>query len=134
MEAKEGLLRIGVPTGFGTNGVRKEAVKIAKVMLAEMGSGKVEEHWGKYYTSRVPEEDYPGFLYHKWGVVLSAEVSDVEYAKSIMLSFNYDDIYMLESERREENKEYFRQHTPEIYSYTNKWVGDDYTRDKKVCY
>jgi len=117
MEAKEGLLRIGVPTGFGTNGVRKEAVKIAKVMLAEMGSGKVEEHWGKYYTPKVPEQHYPGHFYHKWGVVLSTEVLDVEYAKLIMLSFDYDDVDMLESERRKENKEYFRKHTPEIYSY-----------------
>jgi hypothetical protein len=117
MEAKEGLLRIGVPTGFGTNGVRKEAVKIAKVMLAEMGSGKVEEHWGKYYTPKVPEQHYPGHFYHKWGVVLSTEVPDVEYARSIMLSFDYDTVDMLESERRKENKEYFRKHTPEIYSY-----------------
>ncbi len=120
MEAKSGLLRIGVPTGFGTNGVRKEAVKIAKVMLAEMGSGKVEEHWGKYYTPKVPEEDYPGYLYHKWGVVLSAEVPDVEYAKLIMLSFDYHDVDMLDSEKRNlhtyYNEKHYLRHN-QLYNY-----------------
>jgi hypothetical protein len=134
MEAKSGLLRIGIPTGFGPNGVRKEAVKIAKVMLAEMGSGNIEEQWGKYYTPRFPGRAYPSSLYDKWGVVLSTEVADVEYARSIMLSFDYDTVYMLESERRKENKEYFRKNPPKLYSYTNITVGDDYTRDKKVYY
>ena len=112
MEAKKGLLRIGVPTGFGPNGVRKEAVKIAKVMLAEMGSGKIEQHWGKYYHST--SKFYDG----KWGVVLSVEVPDLEYTLSIMKSFEYDEVFMMEKEKRDKELIYYGRQRSKLYSYT----------------
>ena len=99
MEAKSGLLRIGVPTGFGTNGVRKEAVKIAKAMLTEMGTKYIHQRWCKYYvldTDLAIDKDY--FTRLSWGTVLIAEVPDLEYAQEIMQSFEYHIVYKLASE------------------------------------
>lgn len=117
MEAKEGLLRIGIPTGFGTNGVRKEALKIARVMLAQMSSGNIEEHWTKYYIPRGNTDEYfTNRYYHdKWGVVLSVEVPDLEYALSIMKSFEYDEVYMTEKEKRDRYKTYYDD--PKVYTW-----------------
>jgi hypothetical protein len=98
MENKIGVLRIGIPTGLGPNGVRKEAVKIAKAMFTEMGAKYINKRYTKYYVPEAYNLDSGLFHTVKWGVVLSAEVPDVEYARSIMLSFDYDNVDMLESE------------------------------------
>lgn len=133
MEAKEGLLRIGIPTGFGTNGVRKEALKIARVMLAQMGAGNIEEQWTKYYTHKDPIREWKAYYSYndKWGVVLSVEVPDLEYALSIMKSFEYDEVFMTEKEKLIRDKTYYddSEHYTWDYSknYTKKHViGDDY--------
>jgi hypothetical protein len=99
-----------------------------------MGAKYINKRYTKYYVPENPNLDNGHFDTVRWGVVLSAEVPDVEYARSIMLSFDYDNIQMLDSEKRKENKEYFRKNPLKIYSYTNITVGDDYTRDKKVYY
>lgn len=129
MDNESGILRIGIPTGFGTNGVRKEAVKIAKAMLTEMGSGKIDEKWGKYF---VPSSSVNFPFDFRWGVMLTTEVSNLEYAKSIMLSFDYDDILMTDAEKLREDYRYYGKPYPNIYNYT-KIVGDDYIRNNKVC-
>ena len=139
MNTKEGLLRIGIPTGFGPNGVRKEAVKIARALLTGMNSENITEHWGKYYIPRNEQLNplwsaYPGHQDSKWGVVISAEVSNLEYAKSIMLSFDYDDIYMIEAEKRFKYREYLGGTSPELYSYHNITIGDDHKRDEQLPY
>jgi hypothetical protein len=90
MESKIGVLRIGIPTGRGTNGVRKEAVEIAKAMLTQMGAKYIHQRWCKYY---ILEPEFSETLYFtrlSWGTVLTAEVPDLEYAQGIMQSFEYD--------------------------------------------
>lgn len=105
MESKAGELRIGIPTGLGTNGVRKEAVEIAKRMLQEMSSKPVTCKWCKYHKAVLdPYRNWHGDI--RWGNVLTAYVDDVEYAKSIMLSFDYDEVIMLHDERVKELMDY----------------------------
>ena len=91
MDSKAGIVRIGIPTGLGSNGVRKEAFKIAIKMLEEMSSKSVTHKWCKYF---IPErEGYTTYFGNvRWGMVLSAHVENVEYAKAIMLSFEYDEV------------------------------------------
>jgi hypothetical protein len=120
MEAKEGLLRIGIPTGLGPKGVRKEAVDIAKAMLTQMGAKYINKRYTKYYVPENPNLDNGHFDTVRWGVVLSTEVPDVEYARSIMLSFDYDNIQMLDSEKRNlhtyyNEKPYLRHN--QLYNY-----------------
>jgi hypothetical protein len=103
MEAKAGIVRIGIPTGLGRNGVRKEALEIAKRMLQEMSSKPVTHKWCKYY---IPKEGYEYFSNGRWGMVVSAHVENVEYAKAIMLSFEYDEVVLLDLERNEESQDY----------------------------
>jgi hypothetical protein len=106
MEAKAGIVRIGIPTGLGRNGVRKEALEIAKRMLQEMSSKPVTHKWCKYY---IPAADENSSFYgtSRWGMVVSAHVENVEYAKAIMLSFEYDEVALLDLERNEEWQDYF---------------------------
>lgn len=106
MEAKAGIIRIGIPTGLGRNGVRKEAFKIAVKLLQEMSSKPVTNKWCKYY---IPDpEGYKTYFGNiRWGMVLSAHVDNVEYAKAIMLSFEYDEVIHLEEEKINEQETYF---------------------------
>lgn len=102
MEGQPGILRIGIPTGYGTNGVRKEALAIAKQMLSAMTPEPIHQEWCKYYIAQ-PDPDY--YTYYKdikWGMVLTAKVDNLEYCKSIMLDFDYDNVIALESERVKE--------------------------------
>ena len=100
MEDKAGIVRIGIPTGLGRNGVRKEALEIARRMLQEMSSKPVTHKWCKYY---IPDpEDYKTFFGNcRWGMVISAHVENVEYAKAIMLSFEYDDVIELYDKKKD---------------------------------
>jgi len=99
MESKTGVLRIGIPTGRGTNGVRKEAVAIAKAMLTQMGTKYIHQRWCKYYISNPDEySETRYFTRLSWGTVLTAEVPDLEYAQEIMQSFEYDIVDKLASE------------------------------------
>ena len=83
----EGILRIGIPTGKGANGVRKEALEVAKRMLKEMTSEPITQKWCKYYPLY---GDIDAWVGHKWGMVISAKVPNLEYSMSIMESFEYD--------------------------------------------
>ena len=99
MESKAGLLRIGIPTGKGTSGVLKEAVKMAKVMLKEMSSESIQQQWCKYYVQFIDGYTSPSFN-GRWGTVLSVNVDNLEYATAIMLSFDYELVKQIESERK----------------------------------
>jgi len=106
MEDKAGIVRIGIPTGLGRNGVRKEALEIARRMLQEMSSKPVTHKWCKYY---IPNDGLYSTYFGttRWGMVVSAHVENVEYAKAIMLSFEYDEVTDLEEERIKERETYF---------------------------
>lgn len=99
MDNEPGILRIGIPTGYGTNGIRKEALVIAKQMLAEMTSEPIHKQWCKYH---IPEPDPDHYIYYntraRWGMVLTAKVDNLRRCKAIMLDFEYDDVLHLESE------------------------------------
>tara|TARA_R110000868_G_scaffold201271_1_gene448832 strand:- start:111 stop:518 length:408 start_codon:yes stop_codon:yes gene_type:complete len=134
METKGGLLRIGISTGIRTKGVQKEAVMIAKSILAQMGSEQIVEQWDKYYLPQDQNEigdwDYPSHRHAKWGVVLSVGVPDLKYALSIMKSFEYDEVFMLGSEEKNGTDRYHRRYNK--YYHKQHIVGDDYTRNKEV--
>lgn len=113
MDNEPGILRIGIPTGFGTNGVRKEALAIAKQMLSTMTPEPIHQQWCKYYTAE-PDPDY--YTYYKdtrWGMVLTVKVDNLRRCKAIMLDFDYDNVIELDSERLKETVElqsYFKGH------------------------
>lgn len=100
MEGEPGILRIGIPTGVGTKGVRKEDLIIAKNMLSEMTSEYITQKWGQYY---VVEYDnlvkYLDLIMSKWGMVLEVKVPNLTYAKAIMKSFEYDIIDIIKSSK-----------------------------------
>ena len=99
MDNEPGILRIGIPTGYGTNGVRKEALLIAKQMLSEMTSEPIHQQWRKYYIAEPDLDHYTYYSDTRWGMVLTAKVDNLEYCKAIMLDFEYDNVLILESER-----------------------------------
>lgn len=117
MESKEGVLRIGIPTGRGTNGVRKEAVAIAKAMLAQMGTKYIHQRWCKYYVlhPEFSEDDY--FTKISWGTVLTAEVPDLEYAQGIMQSFEYDVVDKIAGEDNVKVPYYWHVHKRSMFHY-----------------
>ena len=98
MENEPGILRIGIPTGFGTNGIRKEALMIAKQMLSEMTSEPIHQEWCKYHIPEPDPNRYTYFTRARWGMVLTAKVDNLDYCKAIMLDFEYDYVVQLESE------------------------------------
>lgn len=89
IEGKPGLLRIGIPTSMGTNGVRKEAIEIARNMLKEMCTEPIFQKWCKYGVLE-KNKDNTIYYYYRWGMVLTTKVKNLEYATAIMESFDFD--------------------------------------------
>ena len=97
MEKEVKELRIGIRTGLGTNGVRKEALAMVKAMLQEKTSQPITQRWCKYEASNLeydPDDRTTwGYQYnHKWGMVVTAYVIDFDHIKAIMLDFGYDEV------------------------------------------
>jgi hypothetical protein len=103
MDKEVKKIRIGIPTGLGTNGVRKEALVMVKAMLKEKTSQPITQQWCKYeIDTTVDNEDIVHFKFRqggwqhnsffKWGMVVTAYVTDFEHIKAIMLDFGYDEV------------------------------------------
>jgi len=113
MEGQPGILRIGIPTGYGTNGIRKEALAIAKQMLSTMTPEPIHQQWCKYYTAEPDPDHYTYYKDTRWGMVLTVKVDNLRRCKAIMLDFDYDNVIELDSERLKETVElqsYFKGH------------------------
>lgn len=84
-----GKLVVAIPTGYGTNGVRKEALEILLRLATEMSiDGVVNKRWGSYYK---PDNDNPRWYHNKlWGMIVSTEVGDLERSRLIMQDFGFD--------------------------------------------
>ena len=84
-----GKLVVAIPTGYGTNGVRKEALAILLNLITEMSTdGIVNKKWGSYYK---PDNDNPKWYHNKlWGMIVSTEVEDLERSQLIMQDFGFD--------------------------------------------
>ena len=84
-----GKLVVAIPTGYGTNGVRKEALAVLLNLISEMSvDGIVTKKWGSYWLldPEMPSWD----TCKKWGMIITAEVNDLERCKLIVQDFGYD--------------------------------------------
>lgn len=88
--ADPGKLVVAIPTGYGTNGIRKEALAMLLNLISEMSvDGVVTKKWGSY---NLPDPD-PAFAWYtrkKWGMIVTAEVNDLEHYKRIVQDFGFD--------------------------------------------
>jgi len=86
-----GKLVVAIPTGYGTNGVRKEALAVLLNLISEMSvDGIVTKKWGSYYLPVPDPEASWTHTYKKWGMIVTAEVNDLEHCKLIVQDFGYD--------------------------------------------
>lgn len=85
----QGKLVVAIPTGYGTNGVRKEALAMLLNLISEISvDGVITKKWGAYY---LPDpKPYDWHTTKKWGMIVTAEVNDVERYKLIVQDFGYD--------------------------------------------
>ena len=84
-----GKLVVAIPTGYGTNGVRKEALAVLLNLISEMSvDGIVTKKWGAYWSP--DPEPYNWHTRKTWGMIVTAEVNDLEHCKLIVQDFGYD--------------------------------------------
>lgn len=84
-----GKLVVAIPTGYGTNGVRKEALTMLLNLVTEMSiDGIVNKKWGSYYLL---DDEYSIYSSRKkWGMIITTEVEDLEKSKYIVQDFGFD--------------------------------------------
>jgi len=85
-----GKLVVAIPTGYGTNGVRKEALAMLLNLISEMSvDGIVTKKWGSY-NQPDPDPKFSWYTRKKWGMIVTTNVDDLEHYKRILQDFGYD--------------------------------------------
>lgn len=80
--------KIAIPTGEKTNGLDIETLKTARKLLEGFTDKPVKTYYGLFTYDFIEFLPYPS-LTRRWGILLGAEVKDIEYVKGIFKDLGF---------------------------------------------